>query len=81
MAPSEYVRRHVRLALQPVDGPGEPEALLDVIDQLQSEQLLMFSSDYPHLHTDEGLAAIPAGLPDTVREKLIDSNAREHYRL
>ena len=37
MAPSEYVRRHVRLALQPVDGPGEPAALLHLIDQLESE--------------------------------------------
>lgn len=81
MAPSEYIRRHVRLALQPVDGPTEAAALLHVIDQLQSEELVMFSSDYPHLHTDEGLAAIPAGLPDAVREKLIDANAREHYRL
>ena len=81
MAPSEYVRRHVRVALQPVDGPTEAGALLHVIDQLESEDLLMFSSDYPHLHSDETLDAVPAGLSDAAREKLMDANARAHYRL
>jgi predicted TIM-barrel fold metal-dependent hydrolase len=71
----------VRLALQPVDGPSEPAALLHLIDQLQSDELLMFSTDYPHMHTDDGLDAVPAGLPDAVAEKLMDGNARAHYRL
>jgi predicted TIM-barrel fold metal-dependent hydrolase len=80
-APSEYVRRHVRVGLQPVDGPTDPDALLQVIDQLQSDELLMFSTDYPHGHSDEGLDAVPAGLPASVREQLMDGNARRHYRL
>jgi predicted TIM-barrel fold metal-dependent hydrolase len=80
-APSDYIRRHVRVALQPVDGPTDPPALLHVIDQLQSEELLMFSTDYPHAHTDEGPAAVPAGLQESVRDKLMDGNARRHYRL
>ena len=50
-------------ALQPVDGPPEPSELLRVIDQLGSEELLMFSSDYPHRHSAEGVAAVPEGLP------------------
>jgi uncharacterized protein len=80
-APSEYVREHVRVALQPVDGPTDAASLTHVIDQLQSEELLMFSSDYPHTHTEEGLDAVPVGLPDVAREKLMDGNARGHYRL
>jgi uncharacterized protein len=76
--PSEYIREHVRVTLQPVDGPPEPAELLRVIDQLGSEEMLMFSSDYPHRHTAEGLAAIPADLPN---DGLLADNARRHYRL
>jgi uncharacterized protein len=76
--PSEYIREHVRVTLQPVDGPPEPAELLRVIDQLGSEEMLMFSSDYPHRHTAEELAAIPADLPN---DGLLADNARRHYRL
>ena len=79
--PSEYVRDHVKVSLQPVDGPPEPAELLRVIDQLGSERMLMFSSDYPHRHTAEELAAVPAGLPAAIGDALLSANAREHYRL
>jgi predicted TIM-barrel fold metal-dependent hydrolase len=79
--PSEYVREHVRVALQPVDGPPDPAELLRVIDQLGSDDLLMFSSDYPHRHSREELAAIPAGLPARLADRMRSGNAREHYRL
>ena len=79
--PSEYVADHVRVALQPVDGPADPAELLRVIGQLPSEQLLMFSSDYPHRHSAEELAAIPPGLPETLAAGLRAGNARTHYRL
>jgi predicted TIM-barrel fold metal-dependent hydrolase len=75
--PSEYVRDHVRIALQPVDGPLDPAELARVVEQLGSERMLMFSSDYPHRHTDEGRAALSANLPAGVAA----ANAREHYRL
>ncbi len=75
--PSEYVRDHVRVALQPVDGPPDPAQLARVIDQLGTEQMLMFSSDYPHRHAAEGRAAMPGGLPAGV----LADNARAHYRL
>jgi uncharacterized protein len=79
--PSEYVRDHVRMTLQPVDGPPDPEQLLRVIDQLGSDEMLMFSSDYPHRHSTEGLAAVPAGLPGDLAAQLLADNARRHYRL
>jgi predicted TIM-barrel fold metal-dependent hydrolase len=79
--PSEYVREHVRVALQPVDGPPEREELMRVIDQLGSDELLMFSSDYPHRHSAESLDAVPAGLPDKLVVALLADNARRHYRL
>jgi predicted TIM-barrel fold metal-dependent hydrolase len=79
--PSEYVRDHVRVSLQPVDGPLEPAELLRVIDQLGSERMLMFSSDYPHRHVSEELDAVPAGIPPALADAMLAGNAREHYRL
>jgi predicted TIM-barrel fold metal-dependent hydrolase len=79
--PSEYVRDHIRVSLQPVDGPPNPAELPRVIDQLGSDRMLMFSTDYPHRHTSEELDAVPAGLPPAAIDRLLDTNAREHYRL
>jgi uncharacterized protein len=80
-APSEYVKEQVRIALQPVDGPTDPHALASVIDQLGSEDVLMFSTDYPHRHTDEGLEAVPSTLPEHTTAKLLVHNAKTHYQL
>jgi predicted TIM-barrel fold metal-dependent hydrolase len=79
--PSEYVRDHVRVSLQPVDGPPGPDELERVIDQLGSDRMLMFSTDYPHRHIAEELDAVPAGLSPALAERLLDGNAREHYQL
>jgi len=54
---------------------------LRVIEQLGSDELLMFSSDYPHRHSTEGLDAVPPGLPERIAAKLLDGNARHHYGL
>ena len=79
--PSEYVRDHVRFALQPVDGPADPEQLRAVIEQLPSNGMLMFSTDYPHRHTGEGLDAVPPGLDRSAMTALLAETARAHYRL
>lgn len=79
--PSQYVRDHVKVALQPVDGPADPEQLRAVIDQLPSQEMLMFCTDYPHRHGTEGLRAVPAGLPPAVVDGLLATTARTHYRL
>jgi predicted TIM-barrel fold metal-dependent hydrolase len=67
------------VTLQPVDGPPDPAALLTVIEQLGSDELLMFSSDYPRGHADEGLDALPAGLPPDLRRAILSGNARAFY--
>ena len=79
--PSEYAREHVRVTLQPVDGPADARQLLEVIEQLGSDAMLMFSSDYPHRHTTEELSAVPEGLKPEFADRLLAGNAREHYRL
>lgn len=79
--PSEYVRQHVRFTLQPLDAPPEPRWLLEVIEQMGSEELLMFGTDYPHWHFDTPEQAVPAGLPDGLRRKILSENARAFYCL
>jgi predicted TIM-barrel fold metal-dependent hydrolase len=79
--PSAYIRERVRFSLQPIDGPEDPAMLLRLIDQLGSDELLMFSTDYPHWHFDSPDQAIPAGLSASLRRKILYDNARAFYRL
>lgn len=79
-APSAYIREHVRLTIQPVDAPPDPRHLLEVIDQLGSDDLLLYASDYPHLHHADPLAFL-GGLPPSLARKIGSENARTWYRL
>lgn len=81
--PSAYIRERIRLSLQPMDAPPDPAHMLQVIAQLGSDDLLMFSTDYPHFHFPytEPQQAIPSGLPEPVRRKILSENARAFYKL
>ncbi len=76
-SPQDIVRSNVRLSLQPIDAPNA-DALLRLADHLQSDSLLLFSTDYPHWQFD-GDAAIPAGLPESFVRKMLIDNPRETY--
>lgn len=76
--PFEIVRDQVRLTLQPVDAPPRPEQLERVIDQMGSDRLLLFSTDYPHWQYD-GEMALPDGLPERLFQKILVDNPRETY--
>ncbi|MDA8049484.1 MAG: amidohydrolase family protein [Rhodospirillales bacterium] len=78
-SPIEIVRDHVRLTLQPVDAPAEPERLAAVIEELGSDDLLLFSTDYPHWQWD-GDDALPPGLPERLLSKVAVLNPRATYR-
>jgi predicted TIM-barrel fold metal-dependent hydrolase len=77
MPPSAYIRQRMRLSLQPIDAPPDEKHLLQIIDQLGSDELLMYSSDYPHWHED----GLPAELPEPLRAKILRDNARAFYQL
>jgi predicted TIM-barrel fold metal-dependent hydrolase len=79
--PSEYTRQHVRLSLQPLDAPPNPRHLLEIIDQLESDELLMFSTDYPYARFDAVADALPIDLPAGLKRKLLAENARAFYGL
>ncbi len=62
-APADIIRDHVRVTLQPTDAPPRPEDMARVLRHLGADQMLLFSTDYPHWHfdADEALPAGPAG--------------------
>lgn len=79
--PSQYIREHMRFTTQPMDAPPTAEQLHQVLAQLESDELLMFASDYPHWHFDEPAEAVPTGLSPEALRKLLAENARAFYRL
>jgi predicted TIM-barrel fold metal-dependent hydrolase len=80
-APSAYVRQHIRMTIQPVNAPPQSQYLLDILEQLESDEMLMFSTDYPHWHFDSDDEAWPLALPEASMIKLMAGNARSFYRL
>jgi predicted TIM-barrel fold metal-dependent hydrolase len=78
--PSEYIREHMRLTIQPLDAPPNAQHLVQVIDQMGSENLLMFATDYPHLHDSDPVTTLFPELPPALAQKIRSENARAFYR-
>lgn len=78
-APSEIIREHVRLTIQPFDDPPRDDLVQNVLDEIGSDDMLLFSTDYPHWHF-EGTDAIPPGLPKNILSKVLLDNALATYQ-
>lgn len=76
--PAEIMREHLRFTLQPADAPPEPGDLAVVLEQIGSEAMLLFSTDYPHAQFD-GDEAFPPGFPAALRRRVLVDNPRETY--
>ncbi len=76
--PATIVRERVRLTLQPFDGPPEPETITRFMEHMGSDELLLFSTDYPHWQFD-GSEAIPAGLDPALARKIMEENPLRTY--
>ena len=80
-APLELVRSNIRFSLQPFDAPPNEATLIRLFDHMQSDELVLFSTDYPHWQFD-GQDALPEGLsPDLVRKIMIDNPHATYPRL
>ncbi len=76
-SPGEYVRDHVRLTLQPFDAPASDE-VERILEHIDSDEMLLFSSDFPHWHFD-GDAVLPEGLSDSLVRRLCVDNPLATY--
>jgi predicted TIM-barrel fold metal-dependent hydrolase len=78
--PSEYIKEHVRLTTQPIEEPKHPGHLAQIVQMADAEDIIMFSSDYPHWDYDHPKMAL-APFPKEMREKISAQNAAELYGL
>ncbi|MEK3722553.1 amidohydrolase family protein [Paenibacillus sp. FSL H8-0034] len=78
--PSEYLRDHVRVTSQPLERPDQDKHLLNTLEAMDAENIMMFSSDYPHWDFDSPKLTFPK-LPETMRNRIFYENARELYKL
>lgn len=76
--PSEIMRAQMRFATQPVEEMTAHQ-LLQVVEQVGSEDILCFSTDYPHWDFDSPFEALPRDIPDTLRRKFFQENAEATY--
>jgi uncharacterized protein len=80
-APSEYIREHVRMTIQPLDAPPQWEQMQTTIRQLGSEDLLLFASDYPHQHASDPMDVLLPRLSESLVRKIRAETARNLYGL
>ncbi len=79
--PMEIVQSNIRFSLQPVDAPPDPVVLNRLFDHMQSDELILFSTDYPHWQFEDE-KALPEGLSaDLVHKIMIDNPYATYGRL
>jgi len=76
--PDEIVRDHVRFSLQPFDGPTNIDDVERLFEHLGSDELILFSTDYPHWQFD-GTDALPEGIPKAMLQKILIDNPKSTY--
>ena len=78
-APLEIIREHVRLTLAALRCAAVGRmAVARLCEHLGSEDMLLFSSDYPHWHF-EGDEALPEGLPGAIVDRVLSGNPKSTY--
>jgi uncharacterized protein len=78
--PSEYIRAHILLTTQPIEEPEHPEHLVQIFNMCGAEDMVMYSSDYPHWDFDHPKLAL-APFPKDIRAKVQALNAIKLYNL
>lgn len=76
--PSEYVFEHLRFTTEPLDEPSEVRHLHELLEMIQAERTLMFSTDYPHWDNDTP-AFVLGKMPAKIRDRVAAENARELF--
>lgn len=77
--PSEYFYDHVRVTTQPLERSPEPEQLVELLKLYGGEDILCFSTDYPHWDTDEE-RYVSTRIPPEWHSKVFYENARKFYK-
>ncbi len=76
--PGSIVRDRVKLTLQPFDAPPDADSVMRLIDHMGSDEMILFSTDYPHWQYD-GDEVLPAGLDKALCTKIMAENPLRTY--
>ncbi|HEX4112811.1 MAG TPA: amidohydrolase family protein [Stellaceae bacterium] len=76
--PADIIRDHFRLTIQPLDAPPDPALIGRLLDQIGSDEMLLFATDYPHWQFD-GDEVVPTGLPASLLRKIMVDNPLATY--
>ncbi|PXW25781.1 UNVERIFIED_CONTAM: hypothetical protein DES50_12014 [Williamsia faeni] len=79
--PSELIREHFRLTTAPSDGAERPGGLDSAVNRLGSDQMLVYSSDYPHQHTSAPRDIEHGTANSALLERIYRLNAQDLYNL
>jgi predicted TIM-barrel fold metal-dependent hydrolase len=77
-APSAIIRDRVRFSVQPVDAP-DAAVVAKIIEQIGCDDMLLFSTDYPHWQFDAAEGPLPPGLPARLLARVARENALATY--
>ena len=77
-SPAEYIREHVRMTVQPFDAPPSVKMTEQIIEEIGSDEILLFATDFPHWHFD-GEDALPDGLSPALARKIAVDNPLKTY--
>jgi uncharacterized protein len=76
--PASIIRDHIRVTMQPFDGPPDAAGVADVIEQIGSDKMFLFASDYPHWQFD-GDDPMPPHLPASIVSRMCADNPLETF--
>ncbi len=79
-APSHYLRHRVRITTQPMEEPERRDDLVPLLRDV-GQDVLMFSTDYPHWDFDDPHRAFRTRVPADLHQRIMSDNARALYRL
>jgi predicted TIM-barrel fold metal-dependent hydrolase len=77
--PSKHLRERVKLSTQPTEDFSAAN-WLRLFDMLETDRMVVFSTDYPHWDFDAPEDSIPHELPAELRRRILYDNAYELYR-
>lgn len=78
--PSQYIREHCLLTTQPIEEPADFKHLQQIFEMIDGENILLFSSDYPHWDFDDPTMILKR-LPEEARRKIFYENAKKLFHL
>lgn len=76
--PASIVRDRVKMTLQPFDGPPDQGGAMRLMEHIGSDEILLFSTDYPHWQFD-GQGAMPEGFDAVLVRKIMAENPLRAY--